>query len=533
MGPSFSMIISAVFFSYIAYSLWVMVEIFYPKPCEGPPKSCLTSYLVVRPKPTFGLRLYTSTRYLAPSEQDLTLVWDYHNFSLTEPTNGVVNVTLPLKTRRNGTLYGHIFFFLRGRDPFLDKHTVHTQVPLTSYSLPESKVVNLLTDKTPNASVELNQKPVSHWRSKITINVVQEDLSLNRNAIPGELYRYIKFSPEGFYLPIVFIDELSNRLSDLQIINTTTRTMSLKVSYAPISIGKLRLWTSMMDSMKAMKTLGFKEKDVDELKGIFTDTNLALLLLTFAVSTLHLLFDFLAFKNDINFWRGKKSMEGLSSRGVVWRCVSTMIIFLFLLDQESSLLVLIPAGIGAFIEVWKVKKAFKLNITWSGWKPFFEFGKVSDKEKQTNEFDSEAMKYLSYVLYPLCICGAIYSLIYIQYKSWYSWFINSLVNGVYLFGFLFMLPQLFVNYKLKSVAHLPWRAFMYKAFNTFIDDVFAFIITMPTAHRLACFRDDVVFLIYLYQRWLYPVDKTRVNEYGMSYEEDKVKTDSKKKKKDE
>ena len=46
-----------------------------------------------------------------------------------------------------------------------------------------------------------------------------------------------------------------------------------------------------------------------------------------------------------------------------------------------------------------------------------------------------------------------------------------------------MLPQLFVNYKLKSVAHLPWRAFMYKAFNTFIDDLFAFIITMPTAHR--------------------------------------------------
>lgn len=40
-----------------------------------------------------------------------------------------------------------------------------------------------------------------------------------------------------------------------------------------------------------------------------------------------------------------------------------------------------------------------------------------------------------------------------------------------------------------------------QAFNTFIDDVFAFIITMPTSHRLACFRDDVVFLIYLYQRW--------------------------------
>ena len=83
-----------------------------------------------------------------------------------------------------------------------------------------------------------------------------------------------------------------------------------------------------------------------------------------------------------------------------------------------------------------------------------------------------------------------------------------------------MLPQLFINYKLKSVAHLPWKAFMYKAFNTFIDDVFAFLIKMPTSHRLACFRDDIVFFCYLYQRWLYPVDKSRVNEYGTTGEDD-------------
>lgn len=66
-----------------------------------------------------------------------------------------------------------------------------------------------------------------------------------------------------------------------------------------------------------------------------------------------------------------------------------------------------------------------------------------------------------------------------------------------------MLPQLFVNYKLKSVAALPWRSFMYKAFNTFIDDIFAFIITMPTAHRIACFRDDIVFVIYLVRKIIF------------------------------
>jgi hypothetical protein len=61
---------------------------------------------------------------------------------------------------------------------------------------------------------------------------------------------------------------------------------------------------------------------------------------------------------------------------------------------------------------------------------------------------------------------------------------------------------------------------MYKALNTFIDDLFAFIIKMPTMHRLSCFRDDIIFLIYLYQRWIYPVDKKRVNEFGQGGEDE-------------
>ena len=77
-----------------------------------------------------------------------------------------------------------------------------------------------------------------------------------------------------------------------------------------------------------------------------------------------------------------------------------------------------------------------------------------------------------------------------------------------------MTPQIFINYKLKSVAHLPWRQLTYKFLNTIIDDLFAFIITMPMLHRLACFRDDVVFFICLYQRYIYPVDEKRVNEFG-------------------
>ena len=49
----------------------------------------------------------------------------------------------------------------------------------------------------------------------------------------------------------------------------------------------------------------------------------------------------------------------------------------------------------------------------------------------------------------------------------------------------------------------------YRFLNTIIDDLFSFIITMPTMHRISCFRDDVIFVVYLYQRYYYKVDKTR------------------------
>ena len=56
--------------------------------------------------------------------------------------------------------------------------------------------------------------------------------------------------------------------------------------------------------------------------------------------------------------------------------------------------------------------------------------------------------------------------------------------------------------------------------NTIVDDLFSFCISMPTLHRLACFRDDVIFVIYLYQMYMYKVDKTRVNEYGQGGDDD-------------
>jgi hypothetical protein len=76
-----------------------------------------------------------------------------------------------------------------------------------------------------------------------------------------------------------------------------------------------------------------------------------------------------------------------------------------------------------------------------------------------------------------------------------------------IFGFILLTPQIYLNYKLQSVEHLPLKAFIFKFLNTIIDDLFAFAVKTPTLYRIFCFKDDVIFVIYLYQMWIYRHNK--------------------------
>ncbi|XP_054047390.1 lipid scramblase CLPTM1L isoform X3 [Rissa tridactyla] len=440
---SFTSLVVGVFAVYVAHTCWVMYGIVYTRPCPaaaggggGGAAGCVWPYLARRPK--LQLSVYTTTRSNIGAESNIDLVLNVEDFDIESKFERTVNVSVPKKTRNNGTLYAYIFLHHAGILPWRDGKQVHIVSPLTTYMVPKPEEINLLTGESTTQQIEAEKQtsaldePVSHWRSRLTLNVMVEDFVFDGSSLPADVHRYMKMVQLGktvHYLPILFIDQLSNRVKDLMVINRSTTELPLTVSYDKISLGKLRFWIHMQDAVYSLQQFGFSEKDADEVKGIFVDTNLYFLALTFFVAAFHLLFDFLAFKNDISFWKKKRSMIGMSTKAVLWRCFSTVVIFLFLLDEQTSLLVLIPAGIGAVIELWKVKKALKMTIKWQGLRPKIQ------------------------------------------------------------------------------------------AFNTFIDDIFAFIITMPTSHRLACFRDDVVFLVYLYQRWLYPVDKSRVNEYGESYEE--------------
>ena len=152
---------------------------------------------------------------------------------------------------------------------------------------------------------------------------------------------------------------------------------------------------------------------------------------------------------------------------------------------------------------------------WKVWRVLCLRRSIADREGEggteaaTETFDALATRTLGVGVAPMVAGWALYALVSYPHRGWYSWVVGSLADAVYLFGFVMMTPQLFINYKLKSVAHLPWKFLIFRFLNTFIDDLFAFIIRMPTMHRLSCFRDDVVFIVYLVQRRVYPVDRRR------------------------
>ena len=372
---------------------------------------------------------------------------------------------------------------------------------------------------------------VTHIRPRLSVFVVGSPPTFPRSQPPPDITIHPVHAPKelaqrGYrvaYRPLVAVDEFTITRREYAVMDPDPARAdpTMTVNVRPLNIGLFRMMSQMVHSMDMMQNnFGMSESDLDELKEMFTGQDWRYLALTFGVSILHSWFAFLAFKNDIGFWKQKSNLEGLSVRTQWTSFVCQLIIFANLLDRgQSSWIIVGEMGVSVCIEGWKVTKFLARDGVFH--RLLGVGAKALDKsqmQKDTELYDKRAMRFLSYLLYPVVLAYGGYSLFYHPQRSWRSWVLRTLANGVYMFGFIAMTPQLYINYRLKSVAHLPWKAFMYKAFNTFIDDVFAFAIAMPTIHRLACLRDDLVFFVYLYQRWLYPVDKKRVNEFGRAYE---------------
>ena len=382
------------------------------------------------------------------------------------------------------------------------------QYPLIHYSVPRALKQGNLLYLSEQSGIE-----IPHIYPSLNLMIVTENhrIDLNRISRKSFLDDFTFYSRLVHFPIILSVDFWNLKEKSVPIHEFGQRPFTINFELA--SFYKYT-WMSHLTSVSLAQESGPLEKEFDDIKRMFLESSPLLIAITFLVSVLHIIFDFLAFKNDVAFWKGRETLEGISIRSIAANCVGQFIIFLYLMNQGSSWIVLGSVGIGLLIEIWKVKKSVTIQFSFSRFIPRISLNYAKSCDSRTNSFDQTAMQYLFFLCLPLLFGYSVYSLLYETHKDWYAWILNTLVGFVYAFGFILMMPQLFINYKLKSVAHMPWRSFMYKALNTFVDDLFAFAIKMPILHRIACFRDDVLFVVYLYQLWIYPVDESRINEFG-------------------
>nr|CAH8870384.1 unnamed protein product [Trichobilharzia regenti] len=451
----------------------------------------------------------------------------------------------------NGSLYIHVYLVKPGFSPdpnagnkYSLRYTVYKSKMLTRYKRRRlSRTTNLITghtdshpDLTANSSTPSGVQylpPVTHWHPNLTINLVDDQSPWVKGSVPMPLDQFIEFySPTNEYYPVVYLNDYWNLNEDYKPVNETTPVLPIRITFSPLSLFKWQLyaaqtakktWFNQMIVTSVLQPENENDEEQDAIKKALIETNPWLLVITVVVSIVHSVFELLAFKNDIQFWKTRESLEGLSVRSVFFNVFQSFIVVLYVLDNDTNFVIKLSVVLGLLIEVWKIKKVLSIKVSYDSL-IFNAFPRIhveyqsSYVESDTKKYDQMAFRYLSWMLFPLLTAYCGYSLIYEEHRGWYSWILSVSYGFLLTFGFIMMTPQLFINYKMKSVAHLPWRMLTYKALNTFIDDLFAFVIRMPTLYRLGCLRDDVIFFIYLYQRWIYPMDPNRVNEFGVSKE---------------
>ncbi|OJJ43823.1 hypothetical protein ASPZODRAFT_135848 [Penicilliopsis zonata CBS 506.65] len=490
------------------------------------------------------------------------------NYSDTREISTTIQV--PKEVQHNGTLWAHFYVALTGHqlDPraadYSTDKAVHFFRPLNQY-LPKKKVKklkNLLSDDKEPEEEEDNTPDVqvmSYYHSNFSISLIPSFGTQNYRQMHPAVRQHVRLEStgardasgkNGWYYPVVFLNTFWQLRSHMTELNSTVQTLPLHLTLNNLANWKFNLIASVDEGNKqnarqaafgGPSPAGGDGSEFEMVKEILLDTNIWLLGTTGVVSILHMIFETLAFKNDIAHWRKKKDVVGTSVRTILANVFMQAVIFLYLVDNSdnTSWMILASQGFGIVLEAWKVTKTVDVRLrpppanSMLSFLPyvivFEDKHKLSETEQKTKEYDEIAFKYLYIIAIPLLGAYAVYSLIYNTHKSWYSYIIETLVGSVYAYGFLMMVPSLYINYRLKSVAHMPGKALMYKFLNTFIDDLFAFTVKMPWLHRLATLRDDVIFFIWVYQSWKYKVDYKRVNEFGQGGESDEEGEEEKEK----
>lgn len=65
---------------------------------------------------------------------------------------------------------------------------------------------------------------------------------------------------------------------------------------------------------------------------------------------------------DIQFWRNRKSLEGLSVRSVFFNVFQSLVVLLYVMDNETNFVIKVSIFVGLAIEIWKIQKVLDIQV---------------------------------------------------------------------------------------------------------------------------------------------------------------------------
>ena len=405
-------------------------------------------------------------------------------------------IDVPDTVQHNGTWWLHFFVGLHGQtlDPASNGYNpaaaYHFVRPLNQI-LPKKKVAkrkNLLSGGgAENVTEAEDLEPrgptfSSYYHPNFTISFIPDSGTQSYVQMHPAVRQHVQLEStgardgsgqNGWYYPVLFANTFWQLRDHMTELNTTVKEVPLHITLNTMSNWKMAIYASIDEGMKQnqkqaasggpMPAAG-DGSEFEEFKRVLIDTNIYLLSTTAIVTVLHMIFEALAFKSDISHWRHKKDNVGTSVRTILANVFMQTVIFLYLMDNSdgTSWMILLGQGMGILLEAWKITKTVdvRLRPTEEGSLlpytiTFEDKHKLSETEEKTKEYDEIAFRYMYLGAIPLLGAYAVYSLVYDSHKSWYSFVITTLVGSVYAYGFLMLVPSLYINYRLQVSTALP------------------------------------------------------------------------------
>ncbi|OAD03465.1 hypothetical protein MUCCIDRAFT_110329 [Mucor lusitanicus CBS 277.49] len=349
-------------------------------------------------------------------------------------------------------------------------------------------------------------KNAPYWHQTITISLVYDTKdyisrdTLHPATLKSDLTDFINSSKPvannnqrgriNFYRPIIFPNDFWQTKKDAYPINDTTLSaLPLTVHLESINVWKFNVYA----------VLANKDDQHANSSPPGLDDNLSVLEqgymfgITLLTCFMHGLFELLAFKNDIGFYRAKTNRIGISVNSLLIHIAIQATLFMYTMDFSNNAIRGCIQLTHLCVNAWKLNHVWLHHYEWvieQGSNYGFAIktvrtaarGKhklVEQGEARTQQLDAIAFRLLTVVAVPLFAIYNAYHyyyhynmLVYHQLKNMCmeDWtkkvIVNGIVNFLSIFGpIMAVWPQIYINCKMDMVNHISTHTMAYKITN--------------------------------------------------------------------